>query len=175
MKNVSTTARAADVGPAAIGAYGGELADVVRVLEMEAAASEVQHAALRSAPADRIGKRVEARAAVFLDLEQTSFTQDAEMFRHVVLRHRESPRNLANVERFVEQQSDDADPGVLPESSERDDAVVPVNDGKGTATGWKTVKLNGLINLAGRGHGGRNTSSHKPLLEASPGPNGFSR
>ena len=89
------------------------------------------------------------------------------MFGDVVLRHREAPRNLVDVERLVEQQSDDADPGVFSESSEGDDAAVPVNDGKCAATGWKTVELNGLINLAGSGHGGRNTSSHKPLPEAS--------
>ena len=89
------------------------------------------------------------------------------MFRHVVLRHAEPPRNLADVERLVDQQADDADPGVLAERPERDDAVVPVNDGKCTVAGWKTVELNGLIGLAGPGHGGRNTSSHKPLSEAS--------
>ena len=89
------------------------------------------------------------------------------MFGHVVLRDVEPLRNLADIERLVEQQSDDADPGVLTERSERDDAVVPLNDGKCTVTGRKTVKLNRLIGLAGFGHGDRNTRSHKPLSEAS--------
>ena len=154
-------ARAADVGPSAVGACGSELADVLGALELEAAASEIQNAAAGGAPADRIGKRVEAGPAVFLDLEQTSFPQDAEVFGHVVLRHAEPPGNLADVERVVEQQSDDADPGVLAERSERDDAVVPGNDWKDTATGWKTVKLDALIDSARPGHG-RNRSSHKP-------------
>ena len=64
------------------------------------------------------------------------------MFGHVVRRDVESLRNLADVERLVEQQSDDADPGVLTERSERDDAVIPVNDGECTVTGRKTVELN---------------------------------
>lgn len=122
-----TLARAA-VGPSAIGACWSELTDIPGALELEAAASEIQNAAAGGAPPDRLGKRVEASAAVPLDLEQTSFTQDAEVFGHVVLRHAESPRNLADIERVVEQQSDDADPGVLTERSERDDAVVPAND-----------------------------------------------
>jgi hypothetical protein len=89
------------------------------------------------------------------------------MLGHVVLRYAEPLRNLADVKRLVEQQADNADPGVLAEGSERDDAVVSLNDGKRTVAGRKTVELNGLIDLAGCGHGGRNTSSHNPWSEAS--------
>jgi len=163
-----TMARAADVGPSAIGACGSGLADVPGALELEAAAAEIQNTAACGAPPDGIGKRVEAGAAVLFDLEQASFPQDAEVLGHVVLRHAEAPRNLADIERVVDQQSDDADPGVFTKRSERDDAVVPGNDWKCTATGWKTVKLDALIDLARPGHGGRATTSHKPWLEASP-------
>ena len=82
-------------------------------LELEAAAAQVQNAALGGAPTDRLRQRVKAAAAALLDLEQTGFTQDAQMFRDVVLRDPEPLRNFADVERLVDQQADDADPGVL--------------------------------------------------------------
>ena len=151
-----------------MGASRGELADVLHgTLELEAAASEVEDAALSGAAPDHVRKRVQARATTSLHLEQASFTQDAQMFGHVVRRDVESLRDLAHIERLVEQQSDDADPGILTERSERDDTVIPLNDGECTVTGRKTVHLKRLIGLAGFGHGDRNTRSHKPLPEAS--------
>jgi hypothetical protein len=136
------------------GGCRGDAADVLRGrLELEATASEVQDATLHGAPPDRLRKRVEACAALFLDFEQTGFTQDTQMFRHVVGRDAESLRNLADVERFVDQQTHDPDPGVLAEGAEGHDAVVPVNDGNCAVTWGKTIELNGLIKRAALCHG----------------------
>src|ERR1700687_5718310 len=89
-----------DAGARSRGVCGGGATDLLRgTLELEAAASEVQDAALHGTPPDRLRKRIEVCAAVFLDFEQTGFTQDAQMFRHVVRRDIESCRNLADVER----------------------------------------------------------------------------
>src|ERR1700730_17097930 len=105
-----------DAGALPKGICGGEAADVLRgTLELEATASEVQDAALHGAPANRLRKRVEACAAVLLDFEQTGFTKDTQMFRHVVRRDTEPLRNLADIERFVDQHANDPDPGVLAE------------------------------------------------------------
>jgi hypothetical protein len=145
--------RPLEAGALPNGGRGGEAAGVLRgTLELEATTSEVQDAALHGAPPDRLRKRVEARAAVFLDFEQTGFTKDTQMFRHVVRRNTESLRNLADVERFVDQQANDPDPGVLAESPECHDAVVPVNDGK-RAVAWKTIEMDGLIKSAAPCHG----------------------
>jgi hypothetical protein len=75
------------------------------------------------------------------------------MFRHVVGRDLKPRRNLPDVKGFVEQQSDDAGPGVLTKGSERDAAVIPLNNRKYAVAGRKTVPLNGLIRLAGLCHG----------------------
>jgi len=145
-----------------------ELADIGRgTLELKAAAAEVDNAALSGAAPDRFRQGIEVCSAVFLDLEQTGLTQDAQMLGYVVRRNAEPLRNLADVERLVEQQAHDADPGVLTEGPQRDDAIVPLDDGKCTVAGRKTVQLNRQIRLAGCDHGGRNTSSHNPFPEAS--------
>ena len=142
-----------DAGALPKGVCGGEAADVLRgTLELEATASEVQDAALHRAPPDRLGKRVEACAAAFLDFEQTGFTKDTEMFRHVVRRDTESLRNIADVQRFVDQQANDPDPGVLAEGPECHDAVVPVDDGN-CAVAWKTIEMDGLSKRAALCHG----------------------
>jgi hypothetical protein len=133
-----------------VGASGGDLADVLHAtLKLKAAASEVENAALSGAAPDHVRKRVQARATTSLHLKQAGFTQDAQVFGHVVRRDVESLRDLADIERMVEQQSDDADPGVLTERSERDDTVIPLDDGERAVTGRKTVQPNGLIRLAG--------------------------
>jgi len=112
-------------------------------LELEAAASQVQHAASRGALADRLRKPVKASAAVFLDLEQARFTQDTQVLRDVVGRHLESSRNLTDVECFVDQQPNDPDPGVFREGSQCRDTVVPLHNGKQTMARSQLVKLSG--------------------------------
>src|SRR5580693_240110 len=89
------------------------------------------------------------------------------MFRHVVRRDAESLRNLANIERFVDQHAHDPNPGVLAEGPECHDAVLSLNNGKCAVTGGKTIKPNDLIGFAGLGHGGAKTKWHKPSSEAS--------
>jgi hypothetical protein len=137
-----------------------ELDEVGRgTVELKAAAAEIENAALPGTPPDRVRQGIKVCAAVFLDLEQTGLTQDAQMLGNVVRRNAEPLRDLADVERLVEQQAHDADPGVLTEGSQRDDAVVPLDDGKCTVAGRKTVQRNRQIRLAGCDHGERNTTS----------------
>ena len=108
-----------------------------RWLKLEAAAAEVQDAAFGGALSDAFGKRVQMPAAGFLDLQQTGFAEDPQMFGHVVLRDADQPRDFADVERRVHQQADDPNPGVLAERFQCDDAVRI--DGGGALAGWLAI------------------------------------
>ena len=92
--------------------------------ERETAAAEVEHAAFCCSCPDAIRQRVETPPACLFDLKEARLAEDPEMFGHVVLRDTHARGNLADVERCVDQQTDDADPGVLAKRPERDDAVV---------------------------------------------------
>src|ERR1700692_697396 len=70
------------------------------------------------------------------------------MFRHVVRRDAQSFRNLTNVERFVDQQAHDPEPGVLAEGPECHHAVLALNNETCAVTGGKMIEPNGLIRLA---------------------------
>ena len=80
-------------------------------------------------------------AAGFLDLQQTGFAEDPQMFGHVVLRDADQPRDVADVEWGVHQQANDPNPGVLAQRFECDDAVRLERGGR--LAKWQAAQLNG--------------------------------